>query len=394
MNFQTSRAPDGPAGAATLAIARAAEHAVEHGASPDQPLLDILHHRLGRERDAGLRLRLARAYLRLLSMDGRPVAVEWVRGGDPMLRQAAYDALHDLKEDALPALLELAGSRDESVRWCAYEVAAHLHRPSMIPVLVRGLQDPETANRWAAANGLIAVGQPALRPVIEALVITRGSLGFHHAARRVLGRLEAPGYEGIRRRLLESLAHDTTTVQSGPIAAEWLAALRCEAAPMIAMSGSTIQRRPQERVARRESEDQMTTRLQTNTRTAEHADAPAVQALWERCELARAEQGEWDALIDGPTSTVLVAEYEGDIVGSVVATFDGWRAYVYHVAVAPHVRRQGVGASLIAEAEQYLLDAGARYVYTAVHEENTDGLAMAVGAGYLPEGERVLAKTL
>jgi ribosomal protein S18 acetylase RimI-like enzyme len=129
-------------------------------------------------------------------------------------------------------------------------------------------------------------------------------------------------------------------------------------------------------------------------RPAVHADHDAVVALWESAGLGRTATDEWEALIGGPTSAVLVAEAGGAIAGAGVATFDGWRAYIYHVAVSPRHRREGVGHDLMEEAEQYLVSAGARFVYVMVHEENTEGLALVGANGYLPDGDLVLTKPL
>ncbi|MEX2373059.1 MAG: GNAT family N-acetyltransferase [Dehalococcoidia bacterium] len=376
-----------------LAIARTAEQAVETGDGASEPLLDILRTRLQREHDAGLRLRLARAYLRLLRTAGLSLAVHWARGDEPMLREAAYDALHDLGDQALPALLELVESRDPAVRWCAYEVAEHLHRPAVVPILARGLRDEEAENRWAASNGLVAMGSRAFMPVLVALVTQPATLTFHAAARRVLVRLDLAEYGVLALRLLDSLAHATTTVQSGPIAAELLAIVRAQslapapaARPHVARNVSV--QTPQG------SEITMTTKPATSIRAASPADAAAVQSLWKECGLAPARDEEWSALASSPMSAILVAELDGRIVGGAVATFDGWRAYVYHVAVSPSFRGHGAGHDLMAAVEDHLQAVGARYAYVAVHEDNTEGLALAVSSGYLPEGERMLTKSL
>ncbi len=138
----------------------------------------------------------------------------------------------------------------------------------------------------------------------------------------------------------------------------------------------------------------MTATIGVTLRPAEVVEQDAVQDLWEACGLGRAAPDEWAALLAGDTSAVLVAEEGGVIVGSAIASFDGWRAYVYHVAVHPDRRREGVARALLEEAEHYLLSAGARYVFVAVHEANTDGLALVASEGYLPEGEIVFAKRL
>lgn len=373
----------------TAAIAEAAERAIEYGDARPDALIDVLRLRLERERDAELRFRLARAYLRLLRASGAPVAAGWIRGDDPMLREAAYDVLHELGEDALPALLELAESHSAEIRWYAFEVAVHLHRPSMVPMLIRGLQEDAAGNRWAAGSGLIRAGRSALMPILTALVTAPPTATFHGAARRVLARLEVPHHEDLMMKLLDSLAHGTTTVQSGPIAAELLTALRREMPPRYSGMSDT-----RGRDSVQIGKSKMATKLTTTIRPAGRSDAAATRALWEECGLAPVRDEEWSALTEAATSAILVAEYEGRIVGSAVATFDGWRAYVYHVAVAEPVRGHDIGHDLMSAAEEYLFALGARDVYAAVHEENTPGLALAVANGYLPEGERVLVKTL
>ena len=129
-------------------------------------------------------------------------------------------------------------------------------------------------------------------------------------------------------------------------------------------------------------------------RLVEPRDRDALLVLWEQAGLAQTAPDQWDALMENGTCVVLVGERDGAVIGSAVASFDGWRAFIYHVAVAPAVRRQGVGHALMQEAEQYLLGAGARFVYVTVDEQNTEGLALVAATGYLPEGEVVLAKRL
>lgn len=129
-------------------------------------------------------------------------------------------------------------------------------------------------------------------------------------------------------------------------------------------------------------------------RPAEATDQERVRGLWEACGLAPAAPDEWDALVAGPTTAVLLATEGGELVGTAIASSDGWRAYVYHVAVAPGRRGEGLGHWLMDQAEQYLLSTGARYVYVTVQQDNTEGLALAASQGYLPEGEIVLVKRM
>ncbi len=129
-------------------------------------------------------------------------------------------------------------------------------------------------------------------------------------------------------------------------------------------------------------------------RRAERRDRARVLALWEEAGLERTQDDEWEALVDGPYNLVLVAQDADRIVGTVVATFDGWRAYIYHVAVAADRRRSGLGRQLMNAGEAHLRASGARRIYLEINQQNTAGLALAAEAGYLPEGDIVLEKEL
>jgi GNAT superfamily N-acetyltransferase len=106
-------------------------------------------------------------------------------------------------------------------------------------------------------------------------------------------------------------------------------------------------------------------------RQAGPEDHDAVLALWREVDLGQTEEDEWKAITEGPAATLLLAEDEGTLLGTAVAAFDGWRAYIYHVAVAPPYRQRGLAKALMAEAEEHLRRKGARRVYVLVHETNT-----------------------
>ena len=129
-------------------------------------------------------------------------------------------------------------------------------------------------------------------------------------------------------------------------------------------------------------------------RAVEDADQEKVQGLWAACGLSRASPSEWRSLLSRTTSAMLLAEDGDDVVGTAIASFDGWRAYIYHVAVDELCRRRGIAFDLIANAEEYLTGVGAHEVYVMVTQENTEGLALVGSQGYLPEGEIILVKPL
>ena len=130
----------------------------------------------------------------------------------------------------------------------------------------------------------------------------------------------------------------------------------------------------------------------TEIRRAQLADHDALVALWVDAGLGRMTEEEWNSIIVHPAAVILVAADGEEIVGSVIASFDGWRAHIYHVAVASNQRHRGVAKALMRKAEEHLFREGAGSIYVMVHQQNRGGLALSVAMGYVHDGELVLLK--
>jgi ribosomal protein S18 acetylase RimI-like enzyme len=103
-------------------------------------------------------------------------------------------------------------------------------------------------------------------------------------------------------------------------------------------------------------------------------DAPAVLDLWSqaRSEHARTADRIEDVerLIADSPAALLVAERKAEIVGALIAAWDGWRGNMYRLAVRDGLRREGIGIALTRAGEQYLRDCGARRVTALVAFED------------------------
>jgi ribosomal protein S18 acetylase RimI-like enzyme len=91
--------------------------------------------------------------------------------------------------------------------------------------------------------------------------------------------------------------------------------------------------------------------------------------------------------IEHPEGSVLVAESDGRIVGSLIATWDGWRGNMYRLAVLPEFRRRGIAAALVRQGEAELRGRGARRVSALVLTDEADATGFWANAGYVHQRE-------
>ena len=78
----------------------------------------------------------------------------------------------------------------------------------------------------------------------------------------------------------------------------------------------------------------------------------------------------------------LVAEQNGEIVGSVIGGWDGRRGWIYHLAVNPEHQRKGIGGGLVREVEKRLVAKGAKKVNAQVYRWNERSSEFFKAIGY------------
>lgn len=73
------------------------------------------------------------------------------------------------------------------------------------------------------------------------------------------------------------------------------------------------------------------------------------------------------------------------MVGTLIATWDGWRGNMYRLAVEPAHRRQGIALALVRSGEMRLRDRGARRTTALVAGDDPVACALWASAGYHAE---------
>lgn len=105
------------------------------------------------------------------------------------------------------------------------------------------------------------------------------------------------------------------------------------------------------------------------------SDYEHVIKLWESIERG-VHLGRSDALIEiekkisRDPDLFLVAEADGNVIGTVMGGFDGRRGLIYHLAVASAFRGLGIGSDLMKEVESRLRAKGCLKCYLMVTLDN------------------------
>ena len=116
-------------------------------------------------------------------------------------------------------------------------------------------------------------------------------------------------------------------------------------------------------------------------------DYEAVYALWMSCagmglnNLDDSKEG-IDKFLKRNPETCFFAEKENDIVGVIIAGNDGRRGYIYHTAVCPECRKQGIGKALVEQAMEALKNCGINKAALVVFGRNANGNAFWERMGF------------
>jgi ribosomal protein S18 acetylase RimI-like enzyme len=104
-------------------------------------------------------------------------------------------------------------------------------------------------------------------------------------------------------------------------------------------------------------------------RTATVADVDQVLSVWAGAgahPTSTDDAASVGALVARDPDALLVAEIDGRMVGTLMATWDGWRGNMYRLAVLPDVRRRGIASLLVHEGESRLRALGCRRITALV----------------------------
>lgn len=117
------------------------------------------------------------------------------------------------------------------------------------------------------------------------------------------------------------------------------------------------------------------------------SDYPRVIQLWENAgpgiHVRRSDQEpELAKKLQRDPDLFILAEADGQIIGTVLGGFDGRRGMVYHLAVEASYRKKGIGAVLMDELEKRMKAKGCIRSYLLVTRDNLEAIRFYENTGW------------
>jgi ribosomal protein S18 acetylase RimI-like enzyme len=126
-------------------------------------------------------------------------------------------------------------------------------------------------------------------------------------------------------------------------------------------------------------------------RAATAADRASILRLWRAAgsvPTATDSAGGLGRLLQHDSGCLLLAEAGDEVIGSLIAAWDGWRGSFYRLAVHPAWRRQGLGTALVRAGEDRLSRLGAVRLTAIVAADGSAALELWAAAGYRRQEDR------
>ena len=100
-------------------------------------------------------------------------------------------------------------------------------------------------------------------------------------------------------------------------------------------------------------------------------------------------------MIERNPSLSCATEFAGRLVGTVLCGHDGWRGWLYHVAVDPDWRRRGIATATVSRAQSELAKANILRVHALMLSGNREAMQFWISSCWRPrEGLSLVSSDL
>jgi ribosomal protein S18 acetylase RimI-like enzyme len=123
----------------------------------------------------------------------------------------------------------------------------------------------------------------------------------------------------------------------------------------------------------------------SSLRAGQPDEIEALLDFWRRAEASPSSTESAEdvrGLLERDPEALIVAEVGGEIVGTLIVGWDGWRATFYRLAVDPSQRRRGLATTLVRAGEERLRALGAKRLNAIAESHKPAAMAFWAAAGY------------
>jgi len=134
----------------------------------------------------------------------------------------------------------------------------------------------------------------------------------------------------------------------------------------------------------------LVTEIGVHIRAARFDEIEAVLTFWRKAAEGTDRHDTVEGvlrLMERDPEALLIAELNGETVGTLIAGWDGWRAHLYRLAVHPDHRRKGIATALINAAEERFAGFDAFRADAMVLDENVVAHRSWRAAGYARQAQ-------
>jgi ribosomal protein S18 acetylase RimI-like enzyme len=124
----------------------------------------------------------------------------------------------------------------------------------------------------------------------------------------------------------------------------------------------------------------------TRIRRAGTNEGATLLALWKASDATPSPTDTLDDIqraLESDRVHCFVAEVGGQVVGSIIAAFDGWRGHIYRLAVHPAFRRRGIARRLVDSAHDSFAAWGAMRITALVETDHAWAVSFWSAVGYV-----------
>jgi len=115
-------------------------------------------------------------------------------------------------------------------------------------------------------------------------------------------------------------------------------------------------------------------------------DFEDIYKLWLAANLSvrksNLEKYDFEKILELNPTSCFIATEKNNIIATVFGTFNGRRAWIYHLAVDPHYQRNGYGSLLLKKVEAALKVRGAKKIILGVALKNAETMPFYKKNGY------------